>query len=109
MKQLLVLSTVIFSVLSSLILNFATNFQNKKLLVFLFLGIVIVLNIFKFILWGYIHKNYKISKSYPLTSIFFPIIFIISIVMEELNFSLHKLFAVLLILSGIVIFEFKKL
>tara|TARA_B110001452_G_C15240481_1_gene429487 strand:+ start:4473 stop:4805 length:333 start_codon:yes stop_codon:yes gene_type:complete len=109
-KQLLVISTVIISVFSSLLLNFASNFQNKTtFIVFLFLSLVMTFNIFKFFLWGYIHKSYSISNSYPLTSIFFPIIFIISIVTDEVNFSLYKLFGVLFIISGIIIFEFKKI
>ena len=109
MKQLLVISTIIISVLSSLLLNFASNLQNKTTYIVLFiLGIVLTFNIFKFLLWGYIHRSYRISSSYPLTSLFFPIIFIISLITDEVNFSLYKLYGVLLIISGITIFEFKK-
>ncbi len=43
---------------------------------YILLGILVVfgLNGLRFAVWGVIHRNYAISKAYPLTSIFFPIL-----------------------------------
>ncbi|TYO99022.1 Small Multidrug Resistance (SMR) protein [Geothermobacter ehrlichii] len=43
-------------------------------------GVVLVaaVNILRFLVWGLAHKKYPLSKTYPLSSLFFPMILIVS-------------------------------
>lgn len=108
MKHLLVFSTVILTIVSSLLLDYSAE-KNEKLnnIVIGILLLVFLINMIKFGIWGWIHKNYDVSKSYPITSIFFPLIFIIAYLKEETGFSLCKILGLLLIILGLIIFEFK--
>jgi multidrug transporter EmrE-like cation transporter len=107
-KYLVTLLTVALTVASSLLLNYAANGHGfARWFAMLLVLVVIVINAFKFLAWGYLHKRFDLSKTYPLTAIFFPIIFIISCFHDEANFTPPKLVGVSLILVGLIIFETK--
>ena len=109
MKYILVFSTVIITILSSLILDYAAEFNEKlNVIVLGIIGIAFVLNILKFVVWGWIHKNFEVSKSYPLTSIFFPLIFILAYFKGDVDFSVTKIIGLILIVSGLIVFENKQ-
>lgn len=38
----------------------------------------IVLNVLRFLIWGYAHKRFPLSETYPLTALFFPCILLLS-------------------------------
>jgi len=42
------------------------------------LGAVILLNALRFVVWGYAHSRFPLSKTYLLSSIFFPLMLVIS-------------------------------
>lgn len=109
-KISLVILTVIITVATSLILDYAAHIGlNMNLEILFLLSIVIVINLLKFILWGWIHARFHLSSSYPLTAIFFPIIYLIAIFKNQSEFNLFKLSGVILILLGIFIIEMKQL
>lgn len=109
MKYFLVFSTVIITILSSLLLDYAAEFNEKlNTIVLGIIGIAFVLNILKFVVWGWIHKKFDVSKSYPLTSIFFPLIFIVAYFKGDSEFSITKIIGVVLIVAGLIFFENKQ-
>ncbi|MGM0641820.1 MAG: hypothetical protein ACQESN_10400 [Thermotogota bacterium] len=68
---------------------------------------VFALHGIRFIFWGYIHKKYDLSKSYPLISVFFPIIFIIALIKGDTELSVLKVLGVIFIIFGIVISNYQ--
>ncbi len=109
MRHLLVFSTVILTIGSSLVLDAAAEHRARlNLFIAGLIGLALLINILKFGLWGWIHRNYDISKSYPLTSIFFPLIFIISYWKGEVDITGFKLVGIALIVLGLWVFERQK-
>lgn len=39
---------------------------------------VIVLNLLRFVVWGYAHRRFPLSTSFPLSSLFFPVMLIVA-------------------------------
>lgn len=76
---ILVIIAVILSVISAILLKEATSFKysvipGKITIVFS----VLIINIARLFLWSAIHKRYQLSYSYPLSSVFFPVILVVS-------------------------------
>jgi hypothetical protein len=67
------------------------------------LGILFVLglNVFKFIVWNFLHKRYDLSSTYPMTAIYFPLIYIISVIKGEIVVDMFSLIAILSIFLGV--------
>jgi drug/metabolite transporter (DMT)-like permease len=105
MKVSLVLSTVLINLVTSLLLDHASVSERLNLFVIGIIGSVLAINGLKFLIWGYLHKHYDASKSYPLISLFFPLILLTSILKGEGSLTLAKGGGVLLILLGVLIFE----
>ncbi len=108
MRNLLVILTVVLQVLASLILDLTAKGANTYSLV----SLAVIFGVFalhgiRFIFWGYIHKKYDLSQSYPLVSVFFPIIFIIALVKGDTELSVLKVLGVLFIIIGIVISNYQ--
>ena len=66
------------TIASSLILNYAAkqNFHMFSIMALGLIALAILVNVLKFVFWGYLHKRFDLSKTYPLTAIFFPLIFL---------------------------------
>lgn len=75
----LVLSTVLIQIVVAVLLKELADRHGSG---WLWLGVVIGaamgLNVLRFAIWGYTHKHYPLSRSYPLTALFFPCILAIS-------------------------------
>ena len=107
-KQFMVFSTVIITLMTSLILDFTANkLSTINSYVIGVILIVLFLNVLKFSIWNIIHKNFEISKSYPLTSIFFPLIFVIAFFQGNVEISITKVLGVFFIIIGIFTFDLK--
>lgn len=102
-RILLVLSTVVITISSSILLDYGAKNYNSLFISIIFIFLVLGINYLKFRFWGFIHKNYNLSNSYPLTSLFFPLIYIISIIKGQSSFEVSKTVGVLFILIGIFI------
>lgn len=81
---LLVSTTIVLNLLSAVLLKEAASSRDPTLFsIALVLFLVLALNLFRVFVWSAIHRRYPLSNSYPLTSLFFPIIMLISIYYGE--------------------------
>lgn len=108
-KVSLVLLTVFVTLLTALLLNYGAKESdiysiNAILILFLVLGV----NFIKFKTWGIIYKRYHLSESYPLVSLFFPLIYIVAMCNGEAMLEVSKIVGILFILFGIYIMHSKK-
>lgn len=97
----LVLLTVVLGLVSALVLKEATLLKDlgwKQL--FVVVCIAAGVNGLRFILWGIVHKNYPLSLSYPLSSLFFPCILFMGYFYGE-DITSMKLLAVVMIGCGV--------
>jgi len=102
MKTFLVSLTTIITVITALLLDYgAKNYSLFHIASIAIVAVVIIVNFIKFKLWGYIHKQYHLSDSYPAVAIFFPIIYLISIVRGDAVFEFSKVIGIVFILLGI--------
>lgn len=101
-KILLVFSTVLITVLSSLLLDYGAKKTTAIFVAVFFILLTLFVNFIKFLLWGKIHKKYDLSNSYPLTSMFFPLIYIIAIIKGQNDFELTKTIGIIFIVAGIL-------
>ncbi len=60
------------------------------------------LNVLRFTIWGYTHKHYPLSRSYPLTALFFPCILAISVWYGD-PIGWQKIVGVMAIMAGIML------
>jgi hypothetical protein len=67
--------------------------------------VVVVLNGTKFVIWGALNKRFKLSDTYPLTALFFPLIFVFAIVSGDAELTLNKVAGLCLIVTGFYFFE----
>jgi len=69
-----VLLAVALQVAGALVLKTLADLDAVRLaLVVLGVALVAVLNGLRFLAWGYAHKRYPLSATYPLASVFFPV------------------------------------
>lgn len=102
-----VLGSVILGLISAWCLKEAS--QQKDISIsslVLVMCIVVGVNVGRFLLWGYIHKHYPLSLSYPINSLFFPFIFIMGYYYGE-SISLYQILGVVLITSGVAILAYE--
>lgn len=96
-----VLLIVFLNILSAIILKeVSMHFGYDFLLIVGVSILVLILNLAKYVLWAHIHKHYSISRTLPITSIFYPLIFLVSLYYGE-NFNLNKILGCILIIIGI--------
>lgn len=109
MRILSVLFTVFLTFFTSILLSTAASrFELLSLLGGLVIAIVVFLNVVKFFIWGWLNQRYDLSKTYPLTAIFFPLIFIYAIFTGSAELTINKVIGLIIILIGLLWMEFKK-
>jgi drug/metabolite transporter (DMT)-like permease len=74
----LVLSTVAIQLLVAALLKELAMSKATHAWVFAALAAAVALNALRFLVWGYTHRHYPLSRSYPLTALFFPCILLVS-------------------------------
>lgn len=76
----LVMATVILQLAAAWILgNVASTSPRPGLMIAATaVSAALVLSFFRFVIWGYAHRRYPISSTYPLTALFFPGILVLS-------------------------------
>ena len=104
---MLVLCSVALGLVSAWLLKEASLKQDVALysLVAIF-GVVATVNAGRFLLWGYIHKYYPISFSYPLSSLFFPMILLMSYYYGE-KIHISQICGVILITIGVAVLAYE--
>lgn len=72
------------NVVSAVVLKEAADNHHSSLLVIgMLITLVALINVLRVAFWAAIHKRFRLSDSYPLTSIFFPLILAISALYGE--------------------------
>jgi len=100
---LLVSAAVMLNIMSAIMLKVAADMERPTLLIVIgFLVLVVFINLLRVVFWSAIHRRFPLSDSYPLTSIFFPMILMISVLYGE-HIGLSQLIGTLLITVGVVI------
>jgi hypothetical protein len=91
------------SISTALILDYIQNLNLDFFNLYILLGITFVLglNVFKFVVWNFLHKRYELSSTYPMTAIYFPLIYIISVIKGEIVVDIFSLLAILFIFLGV--------
>lgn len=75
----LVLATVLIQIAVAVLLKeLADARQGWQAWFVLILALAVGLNGVRFVIWGYTHRHYPLSHSYPLTALFFPCILLLS-------------------------------
>ena len=97
-----VFMAVVLNMLSAVLLKSMAD-SPRISAVSLVLGIsaVIAINGGRFLVWGFVHRKYPISKTYPLISIFFPLMVLVSYLYGEVVRINHIIGAVL-ITAGVI-------
>lgn len=77
---LLVLSTIAIQLVVAVLLKELADARggDSAWWLLLVIGAAVGLNALRFLVWGYTHRHYPLSHSYPLTALFFPCILLIS-------------------------------
>jgi drug/metabolite transporter (DMT)-like permease len=76
---LAVVLAVVLNVLAAVVLKQLADGAGLALVAVVFgIGLAIALSGMRFLVWGYAHKRLPLSTSYPLTSIFFPVMLVVS-------------------------------
>lgn len=99
----LVLATVAIQIVASILLKELADAHGAmpRLWLVLVLGLVAGLNGLRFFVWGYTHKHYPLSHSYPLTALFFPCILLLSAYYGD-PIGLPEIVGVIVIMLGVV-------
>lgn len=92
---------VCLNLLGAWVLDKATEFGTFSFLALIFIGLVISINVGRFILWGWMHKRIDLSKSYPLTAMFFPGVALLS-TFEGETISVTQWAGISLITVGVI-------
>lgn len=100
---LLVSVAVGLNLVSAVVLKEAADMGRASLLVVTALiFLVVLINLLRVAFWAAIHKRFRLSDSYPLTSLFFPMIMVLSALYgEEIGFA--KLIGTVLITLGVLV------
>lgn len=100
---LLVSVAVGLNLVSAVVLKEAADKQCSSLLAIAALILLVAsINLLRVALWAAIHKRFRLSDSYPLTSLFFPMILALSALYgEEIGFT--KIFGTALITLGVLL------
>ena len=100
---LLVSVAVGLSLVSAVVLKEAADMQRTSLLVVAALiSLVVLINLLRVVLWAAIHKRFRLSDAYPLTSMFFPMIMVLSALYGE-EIVIAKLIGTALITLGVLV------
>jgi multidrug transporter EmrE-like cation transporter len=91
------------NLVSAVVLKEAADMARASLLVIAALiFLVVLINLLRVALWAAIHKRFRLSDSYPLTSLFFPMILALSAFYGE-EIGLAKLLGTVLITLGVLV------
>jgi hypothetical protein len=106
MALLAVLITVLMTVATALLMGHASNARPPMLILLAaVIAPVIVINMAKFWLWGWIHRRYPLSQTYPVSALFFPLIYVITLWTGEARLESAKIVAIILIVGGVALLQ----
>ncbi len=101
MHFILVMSIIILSTANLLSLDYVGGSTDSSSWITLCIfAMVLSNNMIKLVLWGIVHKRYPLNVSYSLLSLYYPIIYIISVLMQETILSIQKVISIAFIVVG---------
>lgn len=101
MAVVLVLGIVAINVTSGILLKIlASNGGDNRLLLVLGFGTVFVLNGARLVVWLFANRHFPLSTIYPLTSLFFPVMLVVSYAYGD-PITVSRLLGTLLITFGV--------
>lgn len=105
----LVLTTVVIQIVVAVILKELADAHGggSPMWLLLALGAAVGLNATRFLIWGYTHRHYPLSHSYPLTALFFPCILLLSAWYGDV-IDWTKVVGVLVIMAGVVLMNWDR-
>ena len=107
-KFFLVFFTVLLEVLSALIVDHASSLgETLTLMAGVLIGLAFLVNALKFVGWGVIHKRFDLSKSYPITAVFFPLIYGVALFKGEAEIEFAKIIGIIFIIIGVILIQKK--
>jgi multidrug transporter EmrE-like cation transporter len=102
LAMFLVSMAVSLNLVSAVMLKEAADMaQTSLLMIAALITLVFFINLLRVVLWASIHKRFRLSDSYPLTSLFFPMILALSALYGE-DIGLAKLIGTFLITLGVL-------
>ena len=102
MAFFIVLIAVILNISSALLLKTLADIDNITLIVLVMgIGGAIALNALRFAVWGYAHNKFPLSTTYPISSMFFPLMLLVAYIYGD-PISLHKIIGTCLITTGVM-------
>lgn len=106
MSVLAVLVTVLMSIATAMMLDYAAHSkEGLDAVIVAVAAAVLLVNVLKFALWGWIHRRYDLGKTYPVGTLFFPAIYVIAWLQGDVSLVLSKIAGILLIIVGIVLLQ----
>jgi drug/metabolite transporter (DMT)-like permease len=89
------------NVTSGLLLNTLASSSDPNLFVLgLGFAVVFLLNAWRLVIWMFANKRFPLSTIYPFTSLFFPVMLVVSFAYHE-PITLNRIAGTLLITSGV--------
>lgn len=105
---LLVLSTVVIQIVVAVLLKELADARGGSTAwMLLVLALAVGLNGLRFLVWGYTHRHYALSHSYPLTALFFPCILLLSAWYGD-PIGTGEIVGVLAIMGGIALMNWEE-
>jgi hypothetical protein len=101
---LLVLAGVLMSLASSISIDHAAK-SGVLPISALLLMLTLTIHLIRFRFWGWVLKRYELSRVYPATALFFPLIYLYAIISGQTEAEAHKTLGVILILIGVSFFR----
>ena len=106
MRVLGVLLSVLMTFATSVILKLAAaEFNLVSTMGLLIILLVFIINVLKFMTWGWLNNRYDLSSTYPLTALFFPLIFIYAVMEGDTLITPQKILGLCFILGGLIVME----
>lgn len=104
----LVLGTIVLQLIAAWVLSTVASIRPSPSLLMAGSAVAaaIGLNIFRFGLWGYAHKRYPLSHTYPLTALFFPCVLLLSVAQGN-TITAAQIVGTMLIAAGAVLMSSK--
>ena len=104
---LLVFVTVLLGLVGAYCLKEASVLEAPSFsLLLAIIMIVAGVNGVRFVLWGYIHKKYPLSISYPFNSVFYPLVLLMGYFYGD-PVTFAKVVGVLLITAGVAVMAYE--
>lgn len=109
MMVALVLLTVVIQIAVAILLKELADARSHAgtAWLLLVLAVAVALNGLRFLVWGYTHRHFPLSHSYPLTALFFPCILVVSMWYGE-HVGARQVLGVGIIMAGLAILTWRR-